>query len=299
MTAPPSPAAVASVWRVRGRDLALGPVPLLMGVVNVTPDSFSDGGRWLDPARAVERGLAIVAEGAAILDVGGESTRPGAAPVPADEERSRVVPVLEALARATDVPVSVDTSKLEVARAALEAGAAIVNDVSALRFSPGIARLAAETGAGLVLMHMRGEPRTMQADPRYEDLHGEIGDALASAARDAEAAGVPRESIVLDPGIGFGKTVLDNYRLIAGVDRLRARGYPVMVGHSRKTFTDPSKRRPPAERVPESLAAGLLATIHGAAVLRVHDVEPHARMLGIYRRYLEARELEERGGEGG
>ncbi|MBW3661407.1 MAG: dihydropteroate synthase [Gemmatimonadetes bacterium] len=260
-----------------------------MGIVNVTPDSFSDGGRFLDSGAAIERGLAMVDAGAAILDVGGESTRPGADPVPAELEVERVLPVVEGLAGRVDVPISIDTTKAEVARAAVQAGAAIVNDVSALRFSPAIAALAAEAGAGLVLMHMKGEPRTMQDEPFYADLHGEIGDALEVAAKRAAEAGVPREAIVIDPGIGFGKTRADNDRLIARIDRLAARGWPVLIGHSRKSFLDPWKRIPPAERIPESLASGLLAALSGAAILRVHDVAEHARALGIYARWLEAR----------
>lgn len=286
---PGAPAATSAGWRVRGRTLPIGRVPLLMGVVNVTPDSFSDGGRWIDPGRAVERGLAMVEDGAAILDVGGESTRPGAEPVDADREIERVLPVVEGLFGATEVPISIDTTKEAVARAAIDAGAAIVNDVSALRFSPGMADLAAETGAGLVLMHMKGEPRTMQDDPAYEDLHAEIGDALESAAEGAVAAGVPREAVALDPGIGFGKTRADNDRLLAGVGRLAARGWPVVVGHSRKSFLDLGRGIPAAGRAPESVAAGLLAALAGAAVLRVHDVDEHARALAIYARWLEAR----------
>jgi len=279
-----------SVWRVRARTLPLGPVPLLMGVVNVTPDSFSDGGAFLDPDRAVEHGLALAAAGASILDVGGESTRPGADPVPLEEELERVIPVVEALARSTSAAVSIDTTKLEVARAALDAGASIVNDVSALRFAPDLAELAAETGAGLVLMHMRGEPRTMQSDPRYDDLFTEIGGELEAAAERARVAGVAREAIVLDPGIGFGKTAADSLRTLAGLDRLAAAGYPLLVGHSRKSFLDPERRRAAHDRLPESLAAGLLAALGGAALLRVHDVEEHARALAIYARWREAAE---------
>ncbi|MDX1623247.1 MAG: dihydropteroate synthase [Gemmatimonadota bacterium] len=270
---------------MRGEALALGPDPLLMGIVNVTPDSFSDGGAWLAPERAVEHGLRLVEEGAAILDVGGESTRPGAEPVSAAAELDRVLPVVEALASGSGVPVSIDTTKRKVAEEALSAGAAIVNDVSALRFSPGIADLAAETGAGLVLMHMKGEPRTMQADPVYDDLLGEIASALEEAAGRARSAGVSAGSIVLDPGIGFGKTPGDNLRLIGRLDRLRAIGHPVLVGHSRKSFLDPEKRKNPAERLPESLAAGLLAADAGAAILRVHDVDAHARALEVRRRF--------------
>ena len=277
-----------AVWCVRARTLPLGPVPLLMGVVNVTPDSFSDGGAFLDPDRAVEHGLALAAAGASILDVGGESTRPGADPVALEEELERVIPVVEGLARSTSAALSIDTMKLEVARAALDAGASIVNDVSALRFAPDLAELAAETGAGLVLMHMRGEPRTMQSDPRYDDLFAEIGGELEAAAERARAAGVAREAIVLDPGIGFGKTAADSLRLLAGLGRLAAAGYPLLVGHSRKSFLDPERRRAARDRLPESLAAGLLAALGGAAILRVHDVEEHARALAIYARWREA-----------
>jgi dihydropteroate synthase len=259
-----------------------------MGVVNVTPDSFSDGGAFLDSDRAIEHGRALAEAGAAILDVGGESTRPGAQRVPLEIELARTIPVVESLARATDAVISIDTTKLEVARAALEAGAGIVNDVSALRFDPAIAELTAEAGAGLVLMHMKGEPRTMQVDPRYDDLVGEIATRLAAAADAAHAAGVAREAIVIDPGIGFGKTPGDSWRLLSEIGRFAALGYPVLVGHSRKSFLDPAKRIAPRDRLPESLAAGLLATLNGASILRVHDVEAHARMLAVYARYLEA-----------
>lgn len=275
-------------WRVRGRDLPLGTVPLLMGVVNVTPDSFSDGGDFLDASRAVAHGRALAEAGAAILDVGGESTRPGADSVEVQVELDRTIPVVEALARETGAAISIDTTKADVAGAALDAGAAIVNDVSALRFGLEIAALAAERGAGLVLMHMKGTPRTMQDDPRYTDLVGEIGAELGAAADRAMLTGVGHDAIVLDPGIGFGKTAADNLLLLAAVPRLAALGYPILLGHSRKSFLDPAKRRPPRERGPESLAAGLLAAINGAAILRVHDVEAHARALEVYARYLAA-----------
>ena len=275
-------------WLAGGRSIPLNPTPRLMGIVNVTPDSFSDGGKYLSPPRAIEHGLALAAAGADMLDVGGESTRPGAPPVGTAEELDRVLPVVAALAAQSGVPISIDTTKLEVARAAIEAGATIVNDVSALRFSPGIASLAAETGAGLVLMHMRGDPRTMQLDPRYEDLLAEVGGHLREAARRAEAAGVARESIVLDPGIGFGKTSRDSWRLIAGIRDL-GRGFPVLIGHSRKSFLDPGGSTPPRDRLPQTLAAGLLAARHGAAILRVHDVEAHVRLLEAYRGYEDAR----------
>jgi dihydropteroate synthase len=269
-----------------------------MGVLNVTPDSFSDGGLHLSAAEAVGHGLEMIEAGADLLDVGGESTRPGAPPVDPAEELDRVLPVLEGLVARTVVPISVDTTKLEVAREAVAAGAHVLNDVSALRFDPGLADLAAATGVGLVLMHMRGEPRTMQDDPRYDDLLGEIGTILREAAGRAQAAGVDREAIVLDPGIGFGKTVRDSYRLLASIERLRKVGYPLLIGHSRKTFLDPERTREPAERLPESLAAGILAALGGAAILRVHDVAPHRRALAVLARWREAREegAEKRGG---
>jgi dihydropteroate synthase len=261
-----------------------------MGVLNVTPDSFSDGGLHRSALEAIEHGLEMIEAGADLVDVGGESTRPGAPPIEAAEELERVLPVIEGLVARADVPISVDTTKLDVAREALAAGASVLNDVSALRFEPGLAGLAAASGAGLVLMHMRGEPRTMQNDPRYEDLLGEIGGILREAAGRAREAGVDREAIVLDPGLGFGKTAHDSYRLLAGIERLRETGYPLLIGHSRKSFLDPDRKRDPAERVPESLAAGILAALGGAAILRVHDVAEHRRALAVLARWREAGE---------
>lgn len=282
----PAPPA-AAVWRAGTRSIPLEPRPRLMGIVNVTPDSFSDGGSFLSPDRAIEHGLVLAAAGADILDIGGESTRPGARPVSAAEEIDRVLPVVEGLAARVDLPLSIDTTKLEVARVAVAAGAMIVNDVSALRFAPGIAGLAAETGSGLVLMHMKGEPRTMQNDPRYDDLLAEVGGHLLAAAARAESAGVDRASIVLDPGIGFGKSARDSWRLLAGLREL-APGYPTLVGHSRKSFLDRGRGTSPADRLPQTLAAGLLAALNGASILRVHDVEAHARLLETYRGYEDA-----------
>lgn len=282
-------------WRVRGQTFDLSAIPILMGIVNVTPDSFSDGGLFAVARDAVEQGLKLRTEGAAILDIGGESTRPGADPVTADEECARVIPVIEALVERSDAVISIDTTKLEVAREALTAGAHVVNDVSALRFSSGIAALVADHGAGLILMHMRGEPRTMQDDPHYDDLIEDISTFLGAAAREARDRGVGEDTIVLDPGIGFGKTAYDNYRLLAALGRLSEVGYPLVIGHSRKSFLDLEGSRVPDERLPETLAAGLLAAKAGASILRVHDVEAHARALGVLARYLDAREEE---GEG-
>ncbi len=253
-----------------------------MGIVNVTPDSFSDGGRFLEPDDAVAHGIELAHAGADVLDVGGESTRPGAAPVPADEELRRVVPVIERLAAVTDVPISVDTTKASVARAALAAGASIVNDVSA-GFDPDTLPVTADAGAGCVLMHMQGEPRTMQADPRYDDVVAEVGDFLAERLDAAVAAGVAPGALAADPGIGFGKTVDHNLQLLAGLPRLVERvRVPVMVGTSRKTFIGKLLAR--ARGAPEPLPVdqrdeGTLATVvwaveRGASIVRVHDVRP-------------------------
>src|SRR4051794_9088342 len=243
-----------------------------MGVLNVTPDSFSDGGEWFDAGAAVAHARELVAEGAAILDVGGESTRPYAAPVPEDEEVRRVVPVIERIA-GLGAQVSVDTSKLAVARAALDAGATYVNDVTAFRAAPGLAALVAERGADCCLMHMLGEPRTMQQDPRYDDVVSEVKAFLEERLAFAVAEGVPEERIQLDPGIGFGKTVEHNLELLARLDELTALGRPLVVGTSRKGFLGRlTGRTVPAERAVATAATNVLAFERGAEVFRVHDV---------------------------
>jgi dihydropteroate synthase len=248
-----------------------------MGVVNVTPDSFSDGGLYLDAGRAVARGLELAAEGADILDVGGESTRPGSRPTPEAEERERVVPVIAALRERTSALLSVDTTKAAVARAALDAGADIVNDTSALRFDPAMAGAVARSGAGLVLMHMQGTPLTMQDAPRYGDLLGEISAFLAERIRVAAAAGIPEDRLIVDPGIGFGKTFEDNLALLRGQEAFHALGRPLLMGFSRKAFLGRILDRPPAERLEGTIAAAVLAVERGAHILRVHDVGPVAR----------------------
>jgi dihydropteroate synthase len=251
-----------------------------MGILNCTPDSFYDGGRYADPDAAVERGLAMVDEGAAILDIGGESTRPGAGPVPADEETARVVPVIEGLRGRTEVPISIDTRTTAVAEAALCAGADIVNDVSALR-DAGMAGLLARTGAGVVLMHMRGTPGTMQQDPVYDDVVGEVRDYLRERASAAEAAGVPRERILLDPGFGFGKTLAHNAALLEGLGALAELGYPVLVGLSRKSMMQTALDLPKEERLEAGLACAVMAVERGAAVVRTHDVRATVRAVGM------------------
>ena len=252
-----------------------------MGIVNVTPDSFSDAGLFLDPDAAIEHGLRLADEGAGILDVGGESTRPGAEPVPEQEELDRVLPVVEALAGAGR-RVSIDTTKLEVARAALGAGATLVNDVSAFRFSPDMAGLVASAGVDCCLMHMLGEPRTMQADPRYEDVVSEVKAFLEERLAFATAEGVPEQRIWLDPGIGFGKTVEHNLELLRRLDEIVAIGRPVVVGTSRKSFLGKlAGGRPEGERLPGTIATNVLALERGASVFRVHDVAPVADALKV------------------
>lgn len=250
-----------------------------MGIVNVTPDSFSDGGRWLDPEAAVAHGERLRAAGADILDVGGESTRPGAAAVDAAEERRRVVPVVEALA-AAGARVSVDTMKAEVAAAALDAGATFVNDVSALR-DPDMLPLVADRGCDVCLVHMRGEPRTMQEDPRYADVVDEVRAFLAERAQAALDAGVGAERIVVDPGIGFGKTVDHNLELLDRLDELVALGFPVLVGTSRKSFLGRIAGSDAGERLPGTIATNVLALARGASIFRVHDVAPVREALTV------------------
>ncbi len=253
----------------------------LMGVVNVTPDSFSDGGLFLEADAAIEQGLRLADEGANVLDVGGESTRPGAEPVPELEELERVLPVVEALA-GEGHRVSIDTAKLGVARAALGAGATIVNDVSAFRFAPELAGLVAGAGAGCCLMHMLGEPRTMQQDPRYDDVVSEVKAFLEERLAFAIDAGVPEERIWLDPGIGFGKTVAHNLELLRRLDEIVAIGRPVVVGTSRKSFLGKlTGDRPAEERLPGTIATNVLALERGASVFRVHDVAPVADALAV------------------
>ena len=247
---------------------------LLMGVVNVTPDSFSDGGEFLDPDRAIAHAADLVREGADLLDIGGESTRPGAAEVDASAERERVVPVLEGLV-GVGVPVSIDTSKAAVAEAALDAGATWVNDVTALRADPDLPALCAERRCEVVLMHMLGDPRTMQDDPRYDDVVDSVRAFLADRIAAAVAAGVAEERIWIDPGIGFGKTVEHNLELIRRLGELRDLGRPILFGASRKSFIGKITGREVDERLGGTIAAGVLAVRNGAEALRVHDVAAH------------------------
>ncbi|HEX2091461.1 MAG TPA: dihydropteroate synthase [Longimicrobiaceae bacterium] len=268
------------LWSIRGRSLSLER-PLVMGVLNVTPDSFSDGGRFSDPARALERAVEMVEEGADLLDVGGESTRPGAAPVESRAEMERVLPVVRLLKARLPVPVSVDTRRAEVARAALAEGAEIVNDVSALA-DPEMGGVVAESGAGVVLMHMRGTPQTMQLDPRYGDVAGEVADELSVAVERARAAGIPDGRITIDPGIGFAKTAEHNLELIARLGELTRLGFPVLFGPSRKAFIGKILGGIPAEeRGAGTAAACVVGLLHGARIFRVHDVRTVRHALDV------------------
>jgi dihydropteroate synthase len=290
------------LWRCRERGFDLGGHTLVMGIVNVTPDSFSDGGRYLDPAAAIAHARRLIAEGAEIVDLGAESTRPGSEPVPADEQLRRLLPVVEALA-ADGACVSVDTASAAVARQTLSAGAAIVNDVTALG-DPEMARVVVEAGAGVVLMHMRGTPRTMQLDPRYDDAAREVAEWLGARLESARRAGVEAERVALDPGIGFGKTARHNFELLARLEELAALGRPVVVGVSRKSFLGkgsgtgaagagsgagagaaveraPLPDLPPDHRLEGGLAATAIAVFLGARIVRTHDVAATVRAVRI------------------
>ncbi len=276
-----------------GGEMPVGGRPLVMGVLNVTPDSFSDGGEYYDLEAALARAEQMVEEGADIIDVGGESSRPGAAPVPEEEELRRVLPVVEHLAPRVPVPLSVDTYKATVARRAVEAGAAIVNDISGLRMDPEMARTVAECGCTVVVMHMRGTPRTMQADTRYEDLMAEIHGALAESVRAAREAGVEEGRIWVDPGIGFGKSAEGNLLILQRLRELESLGCPVLVGASRKSFIGITLGiENPKDRLEGSLAAAVVAVMNGASAVRVHDVMATRRAVDLAWAVRRAREEE-------
>jgi dihydropteroate synthase len=262
----------------RGRALPTGGSTLVMGILNVTPDSFSDGGQFMDPERAVSHGISMWQDGAQVIDVGGASSRPGADPVPAQEQISRVVPVIERLAKETDAVISVDTTSAEVAEAALEAGAHIVNDISALREDPRMAEVVRAKGAGVVLMHMRGTPKTMQELTDYQDLQGEVWRFLAERAIFAMSAGIPQESIAVDPGIGFAKTWEQNLSILRRLGEFRSLGLPLVVGPSRKSFIGKVLDLPVEERLEGTAAAAAWAVFQGAWMVRVHDVKPIVRV---------------------
>lgn len=260
------------IWCCGARKIDCAAQTQVMGILNMTPDSFSDGGRFASVQQGVESALQMWADGAQIIDVGGESTRPGAAPVSADEEIARTIPVIEALRRRGDGLISIDTMKAEVARAAVAAGAEIINDVSACS-DPEMAAVAAESGAGLVLMHMQGVPESMQRDPHYADAVGEVISLLKARAAEVAAQGVRPQQICLDPGIGFGKADEHNLALLRALPQLAALGYPVLIGVSRKSLFGRLLGRPVGERLAASLAVGVFSMLRGASILRVHDVK--------------------------
>jgi dihydropteroate synthase len=265
-----------------GRELPLDR-PLVMGILNVTPDSFSDGGRFDTPDKALEQALRMIDEGADIIDIGGESTRPGSEPVSADEEQKRVLPMIERLRRKSDICVSVDTYRHATAKAALDAGADIVNDISALRFDDQMARLIADRKVPVILMHMKGTPRDMQKNPTYDDCVREISDFFRERIDFAVAAGIDKSKLILDPGIGFGKRLVDNLEILAHLSAFKQFNLPVMLGASRKSFIGklgPSKR-PAENRLGGSIAAAVVAVRNGADIIRVHDVDPTVEALRV------------------
>jgi len=265
-----------------GYTLDLSKKTHIMGILNVTPDSFSDGGRYLDRKTAIDHALKMVDEGADIIDIGGESTRPGAEPVPLEEELNRTIPVIEAISKKISVPVSIDTYKAEVARQAIQAGATIVNDISGLRFDPEMASVVAETGAAVVVMHIKGTPRDMQKNPEYQDLFGEIIEYLRGSIEIAKKAGVPEERIIIDPGIGFGKRPEHNLQIINRLDRFSVLGRPILVGTSRKSFIGLIlDNLPPSERIEGTAASVAISVFNGASIVRVHDVKTMSRVVRV------------------
>jgi len=264
------------IWKVRGQSLDLTQRALLMGIVNVTPDSFSDGGSFLDPLAACKQGLKLVEEGADILDIGGESTRPGSHSVPLEEEIQRVIPVIERLRRETKALISIDTNKAPVAQAAMDAGADIINDITGLRGDENMPRVVSQSGAGVIIMHMKGTPRTMQDAPAYQDIMSEIGDFFRQSVALALSFGIDPMSIALDPGIGFGKTPEHNRQLLRGIGSFAKNGHPILVGASRKSFLGWLAGSSAMEdRFWPGVATTSLCRERGARIFRVHDVKPH------------------------
>ncbi|MGD2245455.1 MAG: dihydropteroate synthase [Candidatus Aminicenantes bacterium] len=260
------------ILQINGHDYSLGPRIWIMGVINITPDSFSDGGLYFDKDRALEKGLQLVEEGADIIDIGGESTKPGSEAISPEEERRRVIPIITALRKRTETLISIDTTKSEVAHAALDAGADIINDISALRFDPRMAPLAAQEEVPVILMHMKGTPKTMQVNPTYKDVLLEVKAFLEESIDKAQASGIKKEKIIIDPGIGFGKRLKDNLALINNLHILEELELPILIGVSRKSFIGTILDSPPEERLEGTIASAILSVIHGAHILRIHDV---------------------------
>lgn len=261
-------------WQCGSQCLRLGDRPYFMGILNVTPDSFSDGGQYTELDAALMQAQRLVAEGADMIDVGGESTRPNSEPVSVQEELSRVIPVIEMLHGHIKIPISVDTTKSEVARQAVAAGASIINDISGLTFDAAMPHVCAESGAGVVAMHIQGTPKTMQQHPHYDNVIEEVRDFLARRLEELQAAGIRREALVIDPGIGFGKTAQHNVELLSAIPRLRDLGRPVLIGHSRKRFLSKVLGKPVEEKSFGTVGVSLAAIALGADILRLHDVSP-------------------------
>ncbi len=280
------PTAIA--WRLRTREMIFPHRPLVVGIVNVTPDSFSDGGQFFDPQRAIDHALQLVADGADLLDIGGESTRPGSEPVDRDEERRRIEPVVAAICRQVEIPVSIDTSKAYVARLAIDAGAEIINDVTGLQGDADMAGLALATGVGVCVMHMQGTPRTMQDDPQYADVVRDVMDYLQQRRQHLIQLGIEPRRLCLDPGIGFGKSLAHNLTLLASCHQLHALGCPLLVGHSRKRFLRKVLPLPPVDSTEKedmlaaNLAVSLALAAQGVQLIRVHDVRPVRQALALF-----------------
>ena len=280
------------VWKTSRRKMILGEQTKIMGILNVTPDSFSDGGIFFTPEKAVERGVRMAEEGADIIDIGGESTRPGSDSVPVHIELKRVIPVIKALVKKVKIPLSIDTKKARVAQEAVDAGAEIINDVSALNADKKMAWTAAHTKAALVLMHMRGNPANMQkGNLGYDDLMGEITDYLRSSIQKAMKAGVEKDSIVVDPGIGFGKTFTDNHKIIGNLAELKTLGMPILIGTSRKSFIGQITGDAPSERMEGTAASVAAAILKGCHIIRVHDVAEMKKVVAVTDAILHARQV--------
>jgi dihydropteroate synthase len=266
------------VLKAKDFELAIGERTYVMGILNVTPDSFTDGGKYMEKEKAVDHALQMEDEGADMIDVGGESSRPGSDPVPQEEELKRIIPVIEGIAGRVKIPISVDTRRANVAMEALQAGAAMVNDITGLRGDPGMVQVISESGASVVIMHMKGQPKDMQKNPTYDDLIGETYDYLQEGVETAEAGGIEPDRIVVDPGIGFGKTLQHNLEILRRLDELRGIGMPILTGPSRKSFIGTILDLPEYDRVEGTLAAVAASVFGGAHVVRVHDVKPAVRL---------------------
>ena len=267
--------------RCGNRTLDLSRRTHIMGILNVTPDSFSDGGKYFDPELAIERGIQMAEDGADIIDIGAESTRPGAEPVSAEEELQRLIPVLDGMLKQVDVLISVDTYKSSVAETVLKAGAHFINDISGLRFDPKMRDVVAKYRVPVIIMHIKGQPRNMQQNPHYDDLIGEIYAYLEQCTQLAEAAGIKREDIIIDPGIGFGKRLMDNYEILRRLNEFKGLGYPILIGPSRKSFIGKVLDLPPDQRLEGTIAAVAIGIQNGAHIVRVHDVKELTRACRI------------------